>query len=278
MGVSGFDLKTVLAVLALTYVSVLVVAIVFQRHMTYFPGKDSFAPAEWSMNGFDTLSLTSDGGLVFKSWYHKPLAPGKDTVVFFQGNGGHLGYRNTKVMPWVEDGYGLLLVGYPGYNGNPGKPSEEGLYRNARASIKALLNKGTPESRLVLYGESIGTGVAVQMASEFHAAGLVLEAPFTSLVDAAAYHYPYLPVRLLMRERFDSLSKIGRINRIPLLWIHGEKDNIVPIALGRRLFDMAEGPKKAAIIAGAGHNDLYDQDLDNYSAQGEVMKFLADLP
>lgn len=267
-----FNYKMILTILLLAYGAVTLVMYLYQRQMTYLPGNETFTPKEWDLDELQPLQVQTQGEPALTSWYRAPAMSGKPAIVFFQGNGAHLGYRNIKVKPWLKAGYGVLMIGYPGYNGNPGFPSEQGIYDTARAAIKKIIETGTDESHLVFYGESIGTGSATQMATEFpKAAGLILESPFTSLPDAGAYHYPYLPVRLLMRDRFDSCSKIKQI-KMPLLLIHGEQDRIVPFKLGHELYEAANEPKQAVFVPQAGHNDLYD-----WGVQGAVMAFLAKL-
>ncbi len=224
--------------LVLAYGLVLVFFAVFQRSFSYFPGNTVFVPAEWDLNELKPVDETTADGLHLKSWYCPPTT-GNLTVAYFQGNASHFGVRNEKIRPWLDAGYGVLLAGYRGYNGNPGKPTEEGLYNDARAAIKAVMEKGVSESLLVFYGESLGTGVATQMAAEYKPAALILEAPFTSFPDVGATHYPWLPVRHMMRDRYYSLAKIDKVHA-PLLLIHGEADNIVPAKLGKR-FAAANG-------------------------------------
>ncbi len=242
-----------------------------QKHLMYFPDPKPFVPSEWALKELQPLPVTTTDGLTLWSWYRAPQGKGKPTVVFFQGNAGHLGYRNYKVRPWLDAGYGVVLVGYRGFS-NPGEPSEEGLYRDARAAIAAVLEKGTPESSLVLYGESLGTGVATQMATEYKAAGLVLESPYTSLSDVGAERYPLVPVRWLLTDHYDSLSKIGNI-AMPLLLLHGEDDGVVPTKFGRQLFAAAHEPKQGVFIPHAGHNNIYDHNVQQIVAQ-----FIAALP
>src|SRR6185312_2979229 len=148
------------------------------------------------------LEVKTEDGLTLTSWYTPARKIDKFTIVFFQGNAGHLGYRNYKVRPWIDAGYGVLMVGYRGF-GNPGSPSEEGLYNDARAAIDAVRAKGVPDKALVLYGESMGTGVAVQMATEYDASALILESPYTSIPAVGADRYPLVPARLLIRDKFD---------------------------------------------------------------------------
>lgn len=271
MHLSSFDLKSFLVAVVLTYSMVVLLAFIFQRHLMFFPAREPFVPKDWTLAELKPVDLRTSDGLALKSWYHAPHEPRQITIVFFQGNAGHLGYRSFKVQPWLEKGYGVLLVGYRGYNGNPGSPSEDGFYRDARAAIDSILKLGTPISRLVLYGESIGTGVATQMATEYPAAAMILESPFTSMTDVAAYHYPYLPIHAMLRDRFDSLSRIGKVN-VPLLLIHGDQDRIVPFYLGKKLFDAANEPKQALFVPNAGHNDLYD-----WGVQADVRKFIDSL-
>ena len=146
-------------------------------------------PSEWALKELELLDVTTEDGLKITSWYCLAQAPEKLTIVFFQGNAGHPGDRNYKVRPWLDAGYGVLMVGYRGY-GNPGAPSEEGLYMDAQAAIDAVRAKGVPEGGLVFYGELMGTGVAVQMATEYAADGLILELPYTSVPDVGADRYP----------------------------------------------------------------------------------------
>ncbi|MGE3624374.1 MAG: alpha/beta hydrolase, partial [Bdellovibrionales bacterium] len=146
---------------------------VMQHRLMYFPDPAKFVPREWALKELKPLEAKTEDGLTITSWYAPPRKPGKFTIVFFQGNAGHLGYRNYKVRPWLDSGYGVLMVGYRGF-GNPGEPSEEGLYNDARAAIDALqTKKGMNDKALVFYGESMGTGVAVQMATEYEVSGLV---------------------------------------------------------------------------------------------------------
>jgi uncharacterized protein len=157
---------------------------------------------------------------------------------------------------FAEAGLGVLLLEYRGYGGNPGAPSETGLYTDAAAALDFLLqHKGVPVNRLVIYGESLGSGVAVHMAAGREIGALILEAPFTRLADAASYHYPYVPVSVLLRDRFDSLSAIGRI-RAPILILHGKRDRVVPVRFGHALLAAAPEPKEGWFSPEASHEDL----------------------
>ncbi|MDE2030428.1 MAG: alpha/beta hydrolase [Alphaproteobacteria bacterium] len=245
---------------------------VMQRSLMYFPDAVRFVPSEWALPEMKPLPVVTKDGLHLMSWYRPPQALDKLTVVFFQGNAGHLGYRNYKFRPWLDAGYGVLLVGYRGFC-NPGSPSEQGLYMDARAAINAIRAKGVPENGMVFYGESMGTGVAVQMATEYpHAVGLILESPYTSIPDVGADRYPLVPVRWLLLDRFDSIAKIKKVH-MPLLLLHGEMDQVIPIKFGKKLFAAANEPKQSYYVPDAGHNNVY-----NLKVQQIILNFLADLP
>jgi fermentation-respiration switch protein FrsA (DUF1100 family) len=231
-----------------------------QRQMMYHPDQQLPSVVESGVPDMKAVTTTTEDGLDLVSWY-QAAEPGQPTLVLFHGNAGNIGDRAFKARPFLRAGYGVLLSGYRGYGGNPGSPSEDGLYADARSVLNFLGTSGVPPEKWVLYGESLGSGVAVEMAREWAGKmpvrAVVLEAPFTSMGDAAAAHYPFIPARWLVRDRYNSVDKISGI-KAPLLIIHGDKDGTVPTKLGRRLFEAASGPKQAHWIAGAGHNNLYE--------------------
>jgi len=257
--------------LTLTYAVFIFTLGAVQKYLMYFPDPATTNPVEWALKEMQPFEATTTDGLKLTSWYVAPRKPGKFTIVFFQGNNGHLGYRNYKVRPWIEHGYGVLMVGYRGF-GNPGSPSEQGLYTDGRAAIDALKARGTPDKAMVLYGESLGTGVAVQMATEYDASGIILESPFTSTVDVAADRYPLVPVGFLLRDKYESIKKIKDVH-MPLLLMHGEADQVVPVKFGKMLFEAANEPKQAEYFPDVGHYDVY-----NLRVQQLVLTFLAKLP
>lgn len=255
----------VLITAAVIYGAVLVVMTVFQRSFLYYPGALETTPAQSGVPQMQTVRLTTEDGLQLLAWVQPPPDAAKPWVVIFHGNAGTLAGRAFKARRFLDAGYGVLLVEYRGYGGNPGSPTEAGLFLDARAALVYLAGQGVSGKQLVLYGESLGTGVAVAMAAEVAQAGnsvaaVLLEAPFTSTVDVAARHYPFLPVRLLMKDRFDSLSRIQGI-QAPLFIAHGARDGTVPQDLGRNLFAAAVEPKDALWLDAAEHNDLFDHGL-----------------
>ena len=244
---------------------------VFQRSMLYFPDTSVPVLEASGIGDMEAVTLNTSDGLGLLSWYRR-AAPGRPTMVFFQGNSGNIEHRGFKVRPILEQGLGLLLVGYRGYGGNPGKPSEEGLYLDGRAALGFLAADGVAPDRWVLYGESLGTGVAVQLASErtreSPVGALVLEAPYTSIAEVAGHNYPFVPAGLLVRDRFDSAAKIALIGA-PLFIFHGDRDRTIPMRFGEGLFEAAVEPKESLWLKGASHNNLYE-----FGASRAVLDFL----
>ena len=240
-----------LAALAVLYGGVVLAAVLAQRSLMYFPGPALPAPQE----GFAAVTLATADGLALTSWYAAPATATHATIVYFQGNAGTIADRAGKVRPFLADGHGVLLVGYRGYGGNPGSPTEQGLLQDGRAAVRYVLDKGVSSDRVVLLGESLGCGIAVKMAVEWPVAALILEAPFTSAAAVGQAAYPYLPVKWLIKDRFDSLGAIDRVTSSVLV-IHGEQDRVVPVSHGRRLLAAAPSPKEGRFLAGDGHNDL----------------------
>jgi len=262
-----------ITVFAAVYVIIVAGLFFGQRSLLYFPDSAQPQLEQSQVQDMTPVTLRTGDGLELTSWYRQ-AADDKPTIIYFHGNAGNIGYRDTKVRPYLDAGFGMLLVGYRGYGGNPGKPTEEGFYLDGRAALGLLRSRGILPERTVLYGESLGSGVAVQMAAELAAAGtpaaaLALESPLNSVADVAQAHYPFVPARLLVRDRFDSQAKIATVGA-PLLVIHGEDDAVVPIRFGRKLFDAAVDPKEGKWIAGGNHNDLEDWGLS-----GLVIDFLA---
>lgn len=273
----GKPMVQVFITAAAFYVVLTALMYLLQRNFLYYPEGFTPTPAQSGVPAMQTVHFTTEDGLDLFGWAQPPRDAGRPWVVIFHGNAGSIGARGFKARVFLEAGYGVLMPEFRGYGGNPGRPTEAGLFADARAALAYLEGRGVRGRGVVLYGESLGTGVAVAMAAEMAgrggpAAAVLLEAPFTSTVDTAARHYPFLPVRLLMKDRFDSLSRIAAIEA-PLFVVHGDGDWTVPQSLGRRLFAAAREPKEALWIDGAGHNDLYDfglgpAALDFLSRQG----------
>lgn len=272
-------LTSVLTVVAGLYAGVIGIMYFSQRYLMYHPSGDLAAPASYGVQEMVPLSLNTADGLSLQSWYSPP-ADERPVVVYFHGNAGHIGDRGFKARPFLDAGFGVMLVGYRGFGDNPGVPSEAGLYNDAEAALAYLQGIGVGPERWIFYGESLGTGLAVEMAKcaadkSSPVAAVVLEAPFPSMGDAAQSRYPFLPARWLVKDRYHSISKIADI-AAPLLVFHGNLDSVVPISLGRRLFEAAQEPKIFRTVDGAHHSNLFDfgvfdlvlRFLENHLTQG----------
>jgi uncharacterized protein len=217
----------------------------------------------------EVMVPTSDGEKLV-AWYVAPKAD-KPLVVYFHGNGDTLSWRVDRDRLLVADGTGLLALSYRGYEGSTGSPSETGLHLDADAAY-AFAAARVPVDRIVVWGHSLGTGVAVGLAADRRIEALILEAPYTSLVDVASMRFPYVPIRLLLKDQFRSDSRIGQVTA-PVLVLHGALDEMIPIQYAERLYELVRSPKRFVRFANGGHLDL-----DNYGALTAVRNFIASLP
>ena len=239
----------------------------FQRHLLYFPDRTRPELGDLSSLGFREVRVTTADELSLLSWYLPPPG-GRPVIAYFHGNGGHIGYRADRLRRFAREGYGVLMLEYRGYGGNPGAPSEAGFYADGAAALDFLARDRNMPNRLVLYGESLGSGVAVYLAAQREIGALILEAPPTSVAEVAQYHYSFVPASVLVQDRFDALSGVGKV-RAPILVLHGGRDKVVPVRFGRALFDAAPEPKELWFAPGAGH-----EDLDRFGALDAVVAFL----
>jgi fermentation-respiration switch protein FrsA (DUF1100 family) len=225
-----------------------------QDQFVYFPDTERPSLAALRLPSVREVQLKTADGLTLLAWWLPPQGDAP-VIVYCHGNGGNIAYRGERLHFFASAGLGALMLEYRGYGGNPGHPSEDGLHADARAALAFLDEAGIAPERRVLYGESLGTGVAVKMATEQAVGALVLEAPYTTLAEVGAAHFPGFLVRLILRDRFDSLSRIGAV-KAPLLVLHGERDEVIPVALGRALFAAANEPKDLWLAPQGNHNDL----------------------
>ncbi len=252
----------------------LIVGLLFfgQRSLLYHPDPIPPDAAALAAAGFQPLPVRTDDGLDLIAW-HRPAAEGRATAILFHGNAGNLGDRLFLGAPLTARGFGLVLAPYRGYGGAPGKPTEQGLVEDGRATLAALESRAVARGNIVLWGESLGGGVATRLAAEAAAEGrplraAILQAPFTSVFARAGELYPFVPARWLVLDRFDNLSRIDAIGA-PLLIVHGEADTVVPAAHGRRLLEAAREPKAGVFIRGADHNNL-----DTFGLVERIVAFL----
>lgn len=229
----------------------------FQRSLLYVPPRDRADLGEVRLPDLEAVKTQTADGLTLTHWYRPPQTADGPVILLFHGNAGHIGDRVPKYRALYEAGFGVFLAEYRGYNGNPGKPSEAGLMADAASALAHLAERGIGPERIVLYGESLGTGVAVRLASEGRYAGLVLEAPYSSIAEVAQHHYWYVPALWLIQDKWDSMSRIGQV-QLPLLVMLGGRDATVPSQFGQKLFEAAPAPKERIFLAEAGHTDFYD--------------------
>ena len=241
-----------------------------QREMMYIPSLERVAPADVGLDTVEEVALTTASDIELTSWFARPQS-GHPTVLFFHGNAGAVSHRAYRFRELMPQGYGMFVLGYPGYGGNAGEPSEPGFHEASQLAYDYLRMSGVDSQDIVIYGESIGSGVAVQLAARVDARALVLEAPMSSATDVAREHYPLLLASFFLRDSFRSVDHIERID-MPLLVIHGEKDAIIPLRLGQKLVERAVEPKKIVVIEGAGHNNL-----NNYSTMSVARGFIESL-
>jgi fermentation-respiration switch protein FrsA (DUF1100 family) len=222
-----------------------------QRSLVFQPwtGGDAGTAAAAGMTAVKTVAAD---GIAVTHWYAAPRGATAPVIVLFHGNGGTVADLEPWAAAFRKRGWGVVLADYRGYSGNSGDPSETGVYADARAVLAWLRQQGIDDRRIVILGWSLGSGVAVQMALEHHPAAVVLFAPYTSLVDVAAADYPLFPVRSLMIDRFESMSKITGIGA-PLMVVHGEADEVIPTVMGERLLAHAHEPKRGLFLPGVGH-------------------------
>lgn len=249
-------------VLAVFVIIILLMA-VFERSLIFFPTRypDGFWDVSAVASGtgcvVEDCFFETDDGVRLHCWLSR-LERGGETdpvVLFFHGNAGNLSHRADFILELTTRlPARVLAVGYRGYGRSEGRPSEGGLYADARAAWRFLATeKGVAADRVVVFGKSLGGAVAIDLAMEVSAAGLIVESSFTSVPAMAGKHYPFVP-KFLIRTRMDSLAKIPRIT-VPKLFIHSKADRVVPYALGRELYDAAPEPKTFYEVVGAGHNE-----------------------
>ena len=235
------------------YCGLLLLVYLGQRALQYFPERARTPPAAAGLPEAEEVVLDASDGERVIVW-HIPPRGEKPVVLYFHGNGGSLRFRVDRFRALAADGTGLIALSYRGYGGSSGRPTEKGLIDDALAAY-AFAAARYPASRLALWGESLGTGVAVALAAQKPVGRIVLESPFTSIADIAAQIYWFFPVRLLIKDSFRSDLLIGTVTA-PFLILHGDKDSIVPIALGDQLYKLITAPKRFVRFPGAGHNEL----------------------
>lgn len=256
---------------AVVYLLVLLVLMFFEERLIFHP--DRLPWETWDLPGIERAHFKAADGTRLHGWYFPHPRP-RACVLFACGNAGNISYRAERFQELSQmHRVSLMAFDYRGYGLSEGEPNEPGVLLDARAARAWLAERAKlSQSEIVLMGESLGGGVMVDLASRDGARGLILERTYTSLPDVAAFFYPFLPVRMVMRNRLDSLSKIADY-RGPLVHCHGDIDEIIPFEMGRRLFTAANEPKRFVALPGVGHNDPLPEAWD-----AAIDEFLERLP
>ena len=246
-------------IIIFVYFLILIFLYFYQRNLMYHPTENNYSNDKISVH-VDKVEINTDDNIELLGWYHKKDLKKYKTIVFFHGNAGSLENRIHKLNHFREMDVNFLIIAWRGFSGNKGKPSEKGLYEDGKSAINWLLDRGVQEKDIVIYGESLGTGVATHLSQNKNFGGLILETPFTSMIDAAKTFYPYIPVGLLLKDKFDNKSKIKNIS-IPVLIMHGEVDQIVPFFMGKKMYEIANEPKYSYFTKHDNHMMEYDENL-----------------
>jgi fermentation-respiration switch protein FrsA (DUF1100 family) len=263
-------LANILSIIVLGYFALLISTYIFQRNLLYHPKINNYYGHQLSVAVEKTIIKTQDN-VELLSWYHNKNLNSDKTLLFLHGNAGSLENRIEKLNHFGNMKLNFLIVAWRGFNGNKGKPTEKGLYEDARSAIKWLNSKGITEKSIIIYGESLGTGVAIEISQNKNFAGVILEAPFTSMTDVGKYKYPFLPVSLLLKDKYESDKKIKNV-KSPILVMHGKVDNIVPLYMGKKIYKLANEPKHFFVQEYGDHMMDYDERLLN-----ELKKFIQSL-
>ena len=228
-------------IFTLTYFFILFSTYIFQRNLLYHPTENNYF-GDKILVDVEKIKIRTQDNIQLVSWYHKKNLNKYKTILFLHGNAGSLENRIHKINHFKDMNINFLIIAWRGFSGNEGKPTEKGLYEDARSAVRWLKSNGVGENNIIIYGESLGTGVATEIAQNKNFAGVILESPFTSMVDAGKDKYPYLPVKLLLKDKYESDQKIKNI-KSPVLIMHGKVDNIVPFHMGEKMYELANEPK-----------------------------------
>ena len=252
-------LTTFFQLIFLGYLLVLIFLYFNQRNLMYHPNENNYSDDELLVK-IEKVKILTEDNIELLGWYHKKDLKKFKTILYFHGNAGSLENRIHKLNHFGDMNINFLIIAWRGFSGNDGSPSEDGLYTDGESALKWLLKKGVDEKNLVIYGESLGTGVATHLSQNRSFAGVILETPFTSMIDAAKEFYPYIPVGLLLKDKFENKKKVRNINS-PILIMHGELDQIVPFSMGKKIFEIANVPKYSYFTKHDNHMMEYDQKL-----------------
>ncbi len=251
-------IKIFIALIAI-YLCIVIFVYTIQRSLLYVPDVDSYEDETLTVD-YQEVNIVNSQGDRLRSIFYVNNNKTKTTLLMLHGNAGPLENRFYKINKLAKFKQNILLISWRGYSGNTGIPSEKALYDDAESAVNWLKAKGIKKDDIILYGESLGTGIVTELSSNSHYKAVILEAPFTSMIDAAKYHYPYLPVSLMLKDKYLSKNKIIKI-KSPILIMHSKKDEIVPFWMGEKLFELANQPKMNFFADDTNHLVTYTDEL-----------------
>ena len=260
----------IFGLILIVYLIVTLGLYIFQRKLLYHTNFSNHVTGDGLIHSIEKINIKTEDNIDLKGWFHlKDLK--KKTILFFHGNAGTLDNRIYKLNFLGNLDINFLIIAWRGYSGSSGKPTELGLYQDAKSAVNWLNLKGIAEKNIILYGESLGTSVAIEIGQNKNFAGMILEAPFTSMVDTGKKYYPFFPVKLLLKDKYESKNKIKNI-KFPILVMHGKKDKIIPFYMGEAIYNLANEPKFKYFSDNDDHMMDFDENLVN-----EISSFLKSL-
>ena len=254
-------ISTLFFSIILIYLIIVAYMYLNQRKLLYLPSENNYLDDQIDFN-FREVFIDVEKNLKLKAWLIENDFKNKKTLEFFHGNAGNLSNRTYKLNQLSKLDLNIIILAWRSFSGNEGEPSEENLYNDAKKTIDWLNSRGVKNKNIILYGESLGTGIAVELGQTNQFGGIILESPFTSMTNAAKNIYPWLPVKYLLKDKYDSEKKIKNL-QIPILIMHGKKDNIVPFKMGKKLYDLANNPKFFYFTENDDHMMTFDEKLVN---------------
>ena len=250
---------SIIGLVVLIYLIITLILYNSQRSLLYHPTENNYSGDKLTVS-IDKIKIKNEDNIELLAWYHEKDIENYKTILFLHGNAGSLENRIHKINHFNDMDVNFLIISWRGFSGNKGQPTEEGLYKDAKSGVDWLKNKGIRKENIIIYGESLGTGVATEIAQNNKFAGVILESPFTSMVAAGKSKYPIFPIKLLLKDKFESDKKIQNI-KSPILIMHGEDDKIVPFWMGKKLYELANQPKYSYFPKYDDHMMEFNKDL-----------------
>ena len=252
---------SIVGLVALIYLTITFILYNSQRSLLYHPTENNYSGDMLAVS-IEKIKIKNDDNIELLAWYHEKDKEKYKTLLFLHGNAGSLENRIHKINHFNDMNVNFLIISWRGFSGNKGKPTENGLYKDAKSGVDWLKNKGIRQEDIIIYGESLGTGIATEIAQNNNFAGVILESPFTSMIAAGQSKYPIFPIKFLLKDKYESDKKIKNI-KSPILIMHGEEDKIVPFWMGKKLYELANQPKYSYFPKYDDHMMEFNKDLIN---------------